>query len=228
MKILVYSDVHGNYSSLMQLIKEPDYQDSDIKISLGDTIVDYSRPNECIEFIEENALAIIGNNDVFVCDHIPKQGLINFSTRKQTQIKFMSRLVTNENKIIVSSWMKELAITIGSHKLYFTHYNWISDDDVDEEPRIKSFFTRDYMFGGIDAEYVFFGHEHKANHFSENGKHYYCVGSLGLEYDAYYLTIEIDDSDNISIKDHYFKHDLDYEDKLEIELKEKYKDLYHI
>ena len=48
MKILVFSDVHGNLNALNALIETKDFKTADKIIFLGDVVFGASRPNECI------------------------------------------------------------------------------------------------------------------------------------------------------------------------------------
>ena len=66
------------------------------------------------------------------------------------------------------------------------------------------------MFSNIDADYVFFGHEHKENNFSNSKQHFYCVGTLGLKSPGYYLMIDIQ-KDKIVVKDKYVIFDINEE-----------------
>ena len=56
MKILVFTDVHGNYNSLLALEKTNDFKTSDKIIFLGDVLFGYSRPNDCINFLKYNSI----------------------------------------------------------------------------------------------------------------------------------------------------------------------------
>ncbi len=206
--------MHGSLNSLTSLIQTEDWKDADMRIFLGDVCIGCSRPNECIELLNTlDCIKIIGNNDVYVCDHVPKVDLEEFSEEKLGQLQYMTKLLSQANKDIVMTWQKDLSLEIGGKKLYFTHYAWENfdnDENVMDSPLEKSFKTRKEMFANQDAQYVFFGHEHRENNFTDGRQHFYCVGTLGLKCPGYYLTIDVDDK-HIEIKEKYIFFDINEE-----------------
>ena len=214
MKILVFSDVHGCLNSLKALSQTQDWKEADKKIFLGDVCIGCSRPNECIELLNGlDCIKIIGNNDVYVCDHVPKVDLPEFSKEKLAQLKYMQNLVTAENKKIVMSWQKDLTLFVQGKEFYFTHYPWENydnDENVIDAPQEMSFSSRKEMFDGKKAEYVFFGHEHRENNFTDGKQHFYCVGTLGLKSPGYYLVIDIEKNE-INIQEKYLSFDINEE-----------------
>ena len=155
----------------------------------------------------------MGNNDYYVCDHIPKEELLCSSDAKLTQMKYMQNLVTEENKRIVNSWDKEFYLKVGNKTLYFTHYPWEKvngEFNVVDDPLEKNFKTISEMFKDVKADAVIFGHEHKSNCYTNENKTYYCLGTLGLVSPSNYLIITIDNEDiNFDKKNLY--HDTNFE-----------------
>ena len=213
-KILVFADVHGNYSVLEQLEKTKDYQTADIKIFLGDAIMGFSRPNDCLEFLAKNGCkCVLGNNDSYVCDHIPQVDLQEFSQEKIEQVEFMEKLVTPQNKNFVNSWPKQLYLRFGERTLFFTHYMWEQynqDYNVVDTPQVKSFETRQQMFESIDADYIFFGHDHAFEYFTNNKKWFYAIGALGVKNPGEYAVVEVDEQ-NIKVEYKTLPSDYDKE-----------------
>ncbi len=214
MNILVFSDIHGSLNSLKALVKTDDWKRADKRIFLGDVCIGCSRPNECIELLKQlDCEKIIGNNDVYVCDHVPKVDLCEFAEEKIEMLKYMQKIVTRENKKYVMSWQKALTLKLYNKILYFTHYVWENynnDENVIDTPREKSFDTRKQMFKDIEADFIFFGHEHRENHFSNGKQYFYCVGTLGLRSPGYYLKINID-KNKVEINEHYVEFDINEE-----------------
>lgn len=214
MKILVFSDVHGSLNSLNALINTNDWKTSNKKIFLGDVCIGCSRPNECIELLNTlDCEKIIGNNDIYVCDHVPKVDLKEFAEEKIAQLKYMQKIVTNNNKRIVMNWKRDLTIKIFGKTLYFTHYAWENyDNDINvvDSPKEKSFEERKQMFADVDADYIFFGHEHKENNFTNLKQYFYCVGTLGLKNPGYYLIIDISETE-IEVIERYLPFDINEE-----------------
>ena len=214
MKILVFSDIHGSLNSLKALVKTQDWECADKRIFLGDVCIGCSSPNECIKLLDQlDCVKIVGNNDLYVCDHVPDVDLEEFANEKLLQLEYMRNHVSNENKKIVLSWQKDLTLQQNGKTFYFTHYAWEKfngDENVVDTPKEKTFETRKQMFANVDADYVFFGHEHKENNFSNSKQHFYCVGTLGLKSPGYYLMIDIQ-KDKIVVKDKYVIFDINEE-----------------
>lgn len=218
-KILVFADVHGNYNCLKQLEKTQDYKTSNMIVFLGDVVVGFSRPNECIEFLtKNNCKCLLGNNDSYVCDHIPQADLKEFSQDKIKQVEYMAKHLTKDNKKILKSWDKQLYLTFGKKTFYFTHYMWEQynqDFNVVDFPQSKCFETRKQMFENICADYVFFGHEHNSVCYTDNNQYFYAVGTLGVRNPGHYAVIEID-GENVDVKFKTIEHNIEQEIQLAI------------
>lgn len=214
MKIVVFSDVHGSLSSLQAAFSAEDFKSADKKIFLGDVCIGCGRPDECIEFLRKSdTICLLGNNDLYVCGKIPLVEVNKSTKEKLEQIDFMKGLVSEENKTFVMSWQKDLIISLGGKQLYFTHYPWASfsfEKNVIDPPSIKNGETRAEMFKDIQADYYFFGHEHKSNCFEKDGKFYYCIGTLGLKTPGSYLVIT-DENGTINIEEKFVEFDINHE-----------------
>lgn len=224
MKILVVSDIHGNISAIKGLEKRENLKEYDYVFSLGDVIVDYPHPNECIEWVNNNTTPIIGNNDMYICDHLPARWK-EFSKWKTSNILMQRSLIREENKTIVNSWKKSYLLEVDGIKLYFTHYVWDKIDDVVSWDYPVTEEGRKDLFNDIDADYIFFGHEHEGNYFTDGKKHYYCCASLGLRNPSRYLVIEINKG-IVNVETKEYLHDFDIENRLEFELLEKNKKFF--
>ncbi len=214
MKVLVFTDVHGNLTCLQELIKTEDFKSADKKIFLGDVCVGCSRPNECIELLNGlDCVNILGNNDYYVCDHIPEEEILCSSEDKIAQMKFMQNLITKENKKIVNSWNKGFYLKVGNKTLYFTHYPWEKvngEINVVNDPIEKNFKSISNMFKGIKADVIIFGHEHKSNCYTNGKKTYYCLGTTGLISPGSYLILDVNDRE-IKFEEKFINHNINYE-----------------
>ena len=214
MRILVFSDIHGSLNSLKALVETQDWKCADKRIFLGDVCIGCSRPNKCIELLNQlDCVKIVGNNDLYVCDHVPEVDLPEFTNEKLLQLEYMTKHVSNENKEIVLSWQKDLTLKYNHKTFYFTHYPWEKfngDENVIDTPKEKTFETRKKMFPKNDADYIFFGHEHRENSFSDGKQYFYCVGTMGLKSPGYYSMIDIE-KDKIEVEDKYLPFDINEE-----------------
>ena len=193
MKILVYTDVHGNNYALEKLFKTKDYQTADKRIFLGDAVYGFLNPNLCVEKIcQSGDVFLLGNHDSYVAF-----GLSDFDKverLKKFYINYERRLVTKQNRKILAALPKDFHLCVEGKKFYFTHFPWrtkriIHDDVSAPQPTSKSVAS---LFGNVDADYIFFGHNHTPGQFESGGKIYYCVGSFGDLGKNYYMVINVE------------------------------------
>ena len=69
------------------------------------------------------------------------------------------------------------------------------------------------MFADVDADYIFFGHEHRAYNFSDKNKNFYCLDTFGLKKQGNYLMIRIEDG-HLSVEEKSLEFDIAEEIKL--------------
>ena len=217
MKIFVFTDVHGSLSCLQALSNTEDFQNADLRIFLGDIVFGCSRPDECITLLKQwDCINLLGNNDFYVCDHIPDVDKAEFSASKLKQLEWVCQNVSTENKTYLKSWPINYSMTVDKTKLYFSHYAWENfnnDINVVDSPQNPTFEIRKQQFSDIVADYYIFGHEHKTTCFSNNEKHYYCLGSSGLKNPGPYLLITCENG-NITLEEKFVEFDILHEIEL--------------
>ena len=213
-KILLFSDLHGSLNALEKLTQLEDWQNADKRIFLGDIVVGFSRPNECIDLLKkEDCICLLGNNDDYIANKIPEADLAEMSEGKRKQIDWMKEHVSEENKVWIKKLKKDYQIKIKNKKIYFTHYPWEEIDgefSVVDSPKEKTLESRQKMFEDTDADYIFFGHEHGENIFEDEKKKYICLTTAGLENPAHYAIIHIH-YNKIKIEEKTFEFDIDEE-----------------
>lgn len=211
MKIIIFSDVHGNFNSLQALTKTEDFKTADKRVFLGDVFICCSRPNECIELLKKyNCICLLGNNDSYVCYKIPKDYV---KSEKIKQIEYFQSIATEENKKFVLTWKKDFYLNFGSNKIYFTHYPWKNNEDVVDSPFENPTQNYPEIFKNIDANYIFFGHEHIPTKLTQGNKHFYLLGTLGLKSPGYYLMLNVT-KDKLNVEEKSVWHDINYEIEL--------------
>ena len=217
MKILVFTDLHGNLNSLNALLNTDDYKSSDKVIFLGDVTFGCTRANECITLLnKENITCIIGNNDRNIAyNHIADKEKHTFNEGKHKQMEYMLENISQENKDIMKSWLMDLELNIYGKTLYFTHYPWLdtnSDPYASPCPESPTRESLEQLFNGISADYIIFGHEHKK--YLLTGKTtYYCIDTIGLKQPGEYLIIDCNEN---NIKFDYKSLDFDLQSEIEL------------
>lgn len=197
MKILVYSDVHGNKYALEALQKTEDYKTADLKVFLGDAFAMCPYPNECLKAIfDSNDIFLLGNHDSYCAYGLPEEEFIYFKADKREHQTYMRNKVPQVYIEKLKTIPKDYLFEQNGKKFFFTHYLWETDrlvfDDPDD-PNAPTEKTAE-LFEKIDADYIFFGHNHSPADFSCNGKYFTCVGSLGMKYPGNYVIVEIENS----------------------------------
>ncbi len=214
MKIVVLADLHGSLNSLKALMSTDDFKNADKIIFLGDVAVGCSRLNECVDLLtENNCICLFGNNDGYVVDHIPEVDMPDFAPNKLIMVDWMKHNISEKNKKIINSWPREFTMSIDDKKFYFAHYAWENqnnDINVVKMPKNINAKSRKEMFKDIDADYIIFGHEHATNDFTYQNKHYFCLGSLGLQNPGTYLLINSDNG-KIELEEKFVEFDINEE-----------------
>lgn len=215
MKILVFSDLHGNLNSLNALLKTEDYREADKTIFLGDVTFGCSRANDCITLLDnENITCILGNNDRYIVyNHIASKDSHTFNEGKHSQMQYMLEHISQENKDIMKSWLMDIEINVYGKTLYFTHYPWLDLDNDPYAAPCPSIHTLDNikpLFEGITADYIIFGHEHIKYELGDQNTTYYCIDTLGLKEPGDYLVIDCNE-ERIEFNYKHLDFDMDSE-----------------
>ncbi len=199
-KILVYADVHGNLDALIKLKKTRDYKTATKIIFLGDSVTMCDRSKECLEeILNGKEIYLLGNHDSYCANGLPKS--MKASARKQAHQSYIRNSVPDGLKEELKTKDKELYLTLCGKKIYFTHYLWKSDEDVEDEIELEYRTPENFdkKFERIDADIIFHGHDHYPFHVLSDKKEYYVVGSLGIKIPAKYIVI-IAKNDKLKIK----------------------------
>ena len=197
-KILLFADAHANYENLENLANCEDFKTADEKIFLGDIVIGDDEPNKCIDFLRSmGCRCLLGNNDQYVCDHIPKEEYINFPKERILNIENNQKIISLENKAYILSWRREYSFEINNKKFYLTHYPWISDENIIDNPKEVNINSRKDMFKKVDADYIIFAHEHVSSLYQDENKVYLCISPLKF---GFYTVLTINNEINIEEK----------------------------
>lgn len=209
MKICVFTDIHGNLDALSLLLQTEDFRSADLKICLGDAVVMGPYPNECCQaLLDNNCVWLMGNHDSYIANGLPEEEYKFFKPDKIAHQNYMRSFIKDEYKNIMKNLPKDYSISIENKKLYFTHYVWETCDNVIDNPEFPTVENISEIYKNIDADYIFYGHEHHFSHFKDSNKEYICVGSLGMVFPGHYTVIETKEN-NIKIEHKLINFDLE-------------------
>ncbi len=158
MKLLIVSDIHGNYDAISEVCKREKYDDM---VFLGDA-VDYGpEPDKVIDLLRENSsVNIMGNHDNAVINNtscncsFDMLELSNY-TRKEISMKVLS----SQDIEYLKTFKLNYTMDFAGMKLYLTHaspYNnldgYLFANEAEKVFRDKNFFN--------SYDYILIGHTH--------------------------------------------------------------------
>ncbi len=175
MKILLISDIHGNYEALKKVLSEENY---DRFYCLGD-IVDYGpSPEECVSELEDKADVVIrGNHDNAVAT--------GADCGCGYEIKELSEDVRGITKELLSSksmkYLKNLPFEEQEEDFFFTH---ASKGDLFKYLKPDTPAKEFSVFSDIEENIVLLGHTHIPMDRTIDGKRFLNPGSVGQPRDG--------------------------------------------
>lgn len=173
MKILVCSDIHGNYEALKSIV--PYLSDVDMSVCLGDIVGYGCAVNECIDLLRDSGFKCLqGNHERYLIEGIDgKKKFLNESVR--FGINIADRIITDANR----EWLAGLPVSSGyvidKRKILFVHG---SPFDPIDEYVYDNTFDRD-RFSCLAYDIVALGHTHREFKQSFDGKIVFNPGSIG-------------------------------------------------
>lgn len=208
MKLLLISDIHGNFEALGAALSLP----HDAVICLGD-VVDYGPdPSKCIDLLRaENILCVKGNHDNAVangvdcgCGYTYKH--LSVATREYTR-----SVLTDEQIMFLRSLPFSINDTIDGVNYLFTHgsprsmYDYITVDMSDEE--VISMFISD---SAVPVDIMVVGHSHIQLDRVVGGIRIINPGSVGQRRDGLVgASCAILDTVDLSLKFFDLEYDVD-------------------
>ena len=201
MKICVYTDVHSNIEALENLMKTEDYKTADLRVFLGDAVAVCPYPNECIETILKSGdVWLMGNHDCYFAYGLPVEEYPYFQGDKKVHQDYMRDLVKKENLKVLKNLPREFKFEQHGIRFHFAHFPWESETLVVNEPDLYNGDSLDRLFADVDADYIFFGHEHKSILVKTEKSTYVCVDSLGVKHLGNYVMIEIGEDGSVTFE----------------------------
>ena len=186
-----------------------DFKIADLKICLGDAVVMEPYPNECCKtLLDNNCIWLMGNHDSYIANGLLEEEYKFFKQDKIAHQDYMRKVIKDEYKEIMKNLPKDYSVNVENKKLYFTHYIWETWDNVIDNPKVPTLKDISEIYKNINADYIFYGHEHHFSHLKDKEKEYICVGSLGMLHPSHYTIIETGDN-NIKIEHKTITYDLE-------------------
>ena len=159
MRILLISDIHGNYEALQSVLKVP----HDMVICLGD-IVDYGPdPDRCIDVLRAREISTIrGNHDNAVAFKVDCQCGYRYKHLSIATREYTWKILDRSEIEYLQKLPLLIKEEIEGKKLYMTHasprsmFEYIKPETSDEEIQVM---IKEAM-EPVEAEFLLVGHSH--------------------------------------------------------------------
>jgi predicted phosphodiesterase len=151
MRIIVFSDVHGNFESLRRVAAEIGRMEPELVVSLGDVVGYGARPGECVDLVMEIAdINISGNHDLAVAGLTPFD---RFNASARCAIDWTASRLT-EGQI---EYLKSSQPLFHHGKSLFAHASPLSPLDW---PYITTLAQSREIMQYFEEKFIFIGHTH--------------------------------------------------------------------
>lgn len=214
MKIGVISDIHGNLPALKVILEKFEKENCDCIYCLGDTIAIGPFPKECIELLLTlpNIKFIMGNHEEYFVRGISNVKSEYMSEGEKRHQIWVASSLNDKIREVMSKFPYLIEENIEGINVAFMHYALNYGENKETfKPIEKNVIeeSMDNLFKEVDAEVIFYGHEHNASNI-KGKKHYINVGSSGCtKGDITHCTIIEFKNRSYNIQVHEMKYEKD-------------------
>lgn len=183
-KILLVSDIHGNYPALKAVAKDGHAGACDLVINTGDSTVYAPFANQTLEWLQKHrAVSILGNTDIKV-RKLLKGKKFKKPSKPEKRIMYTSTAdaLTPANRNYLSGLKKKKILSLSGYTVGLYHGSPEDPDEFlfaqTEEPRFQELAV------GTDCDIIVTGHSHSPYHRETEGVHFINPGSTGRMFDG--------------------------------------------
>jgi putative phosphoesterase len=158
-KILVFSDLHGNFDALQAL--QAVESKPDVVLSLGDIVGYGPEPKLCLSWIRSNAThAVRGDHDEAVAKDISSRCPPELKDLSEATKAYTRRMLNEADLDYLSNLPLEETVNLGGTKFYLTHA--APSDNLGKPLPLTALKEKELAeeIAHLDAEVVFLGHTH--------------------------------------------------------------------
>ena len=184
MKYAVISDIHSNYFSLLQIIKDAKQKNIDKFIFLGDFITDGIYDNDVLELVKQYGTYVIsGNREQYLTSFLENNNY-NSNYNNEKPLFYSLNQLSVENREYIKSLPKEQLIEINNKKVLLLHGN---------NPSLTNYNSKIFreLIENYDFNICLFGHTHVSSDFTYENHRFLNPGSCGIPADGPYYSYGI-------------------------------------
>ncbi len=232
-RILVISDIHGNYPALQAVAAQADIARCNYIFNCGDSTVYAPFANQVLNWLKEHeVVSILGNTDVKVIKLL-KGKFFKKPGKPEKRIMYLhtAQTLSRENRALLKGFPKKKKLKTESrvirlfHGSPAKHTEFLFADTPDERFR--------QLARECSGDIIITGHSHTPYHKIIDSTHFINPGSVGRMFDgiprASYAIIELDKT---TVRVNSFRCDYDIERVVqglkEAELPDIYADMYRM
>lgn len=189
MKVMLFTDIHGNASALSAVLSYLDQQtDIDAAYCLGDLVGIGPEHNEVIDLLRQRSdiQTISGNHDECVLALIHGDVYPASYQHAKAHHQWIADSLTSENQSYLEHLPRMLDVTLQDQTMHLTHYAYADQTKkIGEEPlKLAVEGTKEslpVLFARNEARIIGFGHHHPAQQVETNQTLYINPGALGCQ-----------------------------------------------
>jgi predicted phosphodiesterase len=172
-RVLVVSDIHGNWPALEAVAAVP----HDAVVCLGDIVGYGPQPAACLRWLRERGAWIVqGNHDRSLADGVPPRCRPDFERLAAATHHIARQQLSDEEAAFLRALPRTLEVVLDGRRVRLLHatpadplYGYLGPD-ADAWRRAVA---------GVEADLVLVGHSHLPFHFRFDGRAVLNPGSLG-------------------------------------------------
>ncbi|WP_323679931.1 metallophosphoesterase family protein [Exiguobacterium indicum] len=189
MKVMLFTDIHGNASALRAVLSYLDQQpDIDAVYCLGDLVGIGPEHNEVIDLLKQrpDIQTISGNHDECVLALIHGETYPDSYRHAKEHHQWIADTLTQENQKYLERLPRVLNIMHQEQTMHLTHYAYADKTKkIGEEPLKQAVDgTKEnlsVLFAGSEARIIGFGHHHPAQQVETGQTLFINPGALGCQ-----------------------------------------------
>ena len=212
MKILLISDIHGNYPALEAVDRHADAASFDRIFNIGDATVYAPFPNETLDWLRQHeVISILGNTDIKVIKLLTGKSFKKpRKSEKRIMYSWTADHLTPNNKEYLSAVRNRIKLELEGYRVGLFHGSPEQDNEhlFNDTPATR--FQE--LARKSDCHIIITGHSHSPYYKKIKGTHFINPGSVGRMFDknpdASYATLELL-PDRVKVQHYRCPYDID-------------------